>query len=410
MRLNDGFYNNWGHTYYFQKDGTRLDNGFYNNWGRTYYFGQGGVRLDDGFYNNWGHTYYFQKDGSRLDNGFYNNWGHTYYFGQGGVRLDDDFYNNWGHTYYFQKDGSRDGSRLDNGFYNNWGHTYYFGQGGVRWDNRWMSTWGNCYYFGNDGARITSQYFVVDGIIYFFDEQGIAHDDPLVTAWKTIINNYKGHNVAIAVQSQKDGIVHQYSNNPAHRFTMASTVKVAVLAQLLHNTNGNLNSYQQSLAERMIRNSDNNATTEIVKNYLGGVSRMSEIYSALGMSDTTPGYGNYWGLTTTTPVDQLKLLNQIYLAPYSNYLNDASRNYIKNLMGSVNADQNWGISAGSSQFYVKNGWLALSPSWRWYVDSIGFIPQDGNGYTIAVYTDNNLPMSTGVNLIELLARTTKKYI
>ena len=36
--------------------------------------------MNDGFYNNWGHTYYFQKDGSRLDNGFYNNWGHTYYF------------------------------------------------------------------------------------------------------------------------------------------------------------------------------------------------------------------------------------------------------------------------------------------------------------------------------------------
>ncbi|MCC6097544.1 peptidoglycan recognition family protein [Limosilactobacillus sp.] len=39
----------------------------------------------DYFYQNWGHTYYFQKDCSRLDDGFYNNWGNAYYFGDGGV-------------------------------------------------------------------------------------------------------------------------------------------------------------------------------------------------------------------------------------------------------------------------------------------------------------------------------------
>ncbi|MCC4411331.1 N-acetylmuramoyl-L-alanine amidase, partial [Limosilactobacillus reuteri] len=44
-----------------------------------------GSRLDDGFYNNWGHTYYFQADGSRLDDGFYNNWGNVYYFGSDGA-------------------------------------------------------------------------------------------------------------------------------------------------------------------------------------------------------------------------------------------------------------------------------------------------------------------------------------
>ena len=84
-----------------------MDDGFYNNWGHTYYFGNGGVRLDNGFYNNWGHTYYFQSDGSRLDDGFYTNWGKVYYFGDGGVRLDNSFYTNWGKVYYFGADGAR---------------------------------------------------------------------------------------------------------------------------------------------------------------------------------------------------------------------------------------------------------------------------------------------------------------
>ncbi|WP_225365049.1 serine hydrolase [Limosilactobacillus pontis] len=442
----DRFYNNWGHTYYFGADGARYTNQFYNNWGHTYYFGNDGARWDNRFYNNWGHTYYFGNDGARWDNCWMNAWGHWYYFKGDGVRATseiakvgndyyyfdnrgimktnfflnqdrkvyyfgndgkeyrDRFYTNWEHTYYF----GADGARYTNQFYNNWGHTYYFGADGARWDNRWMNAWGHRYYFKWDGSRATAEYFPVNGETYYFDNQGIAHDDPLVTQWKNLLNGYHGHNAMIAIQSQKDGIVREYNNNPGHRYTMASTVKVAVLAQLLHNTNGNLNGYQQSLAARMIRNSDNAATTEIVRNYLGGVSRMQDLYNALGMSETTPGPGTSWGLTTTTATDQLKLLNEIYMKPHSNYLNDQSRNYIKSLMGSVSGDQRWGISAGSSQYYIKNGWLALSAPWPWYVDSIGFIPQDNNnGYTIAVYTDNNIPMQVGVNMIESLARATK---
>ena len=442
----DRFYNNWGHMYYFGNNGARYTNQFYTNWGHTYYFGNDGARWDNRFYSNWGHMYYFGNDGARWDNRWMNAWGHSYYFKDDGARATSEvvkvgndyyyfdnqgimktnyflnqggkvyyfgndgkeyrnrFYNNWGHTYYF----GADGVRYTNKFYNNWGHTYYFGSDGARWDNRWMNAWGNRYYFKWDGARATSEYFPVNGETYYFDDQGIAHDDPLVVQWKNLLNGYRGHNAMIAIQSQKNGIIHEYNNNPGHRYTMASTVKVAVLAQLLHNTGGNLNSYQQSLASRMIRNSDNAATTEIVRNYLGGVSRMQDLYNALGMSETTPGPGTSWGLTTTTATDQLKLLNEIYMKPHSNYLNDQSRNYIKSLMGSVNASQRWGISAGSSQYYIKNGWLALSAPWPWYVDSIGFIPQSGNnGYTIAVYTDNNIPMQVGVNMIESLARATK---
>ena len=395
-------YNN--QVYYYGNDGKLYQNQWYNNWGHSYYFKGNGVRATSEVVQVGNDFYYFDNQGIMRTDYFLTQNGKVYYFGNDGKEYRDRFYTNWGHTYYFGSDGAR----YTNQFYNNWGHTYYFGSDGARWDNRWMNAWGHRYYFKWDGVRATSEYFPVDGETYYFDDQGIAHDDPLVVQWKSLLNNYRGHNAMIAIQSQKDGVVHEYNNNPGHRYTMASTVKVAVLAQLLHNTNGNLTAYQQGLASRMIRNSDNAATTEIVRNYLGGVSRMQELYNALGMTETTPGPGNSWGLTTTTATDQLKLLNEIFMKPQSNYLNDQSRNYIKSLMGSVNADQRWGISAGSSQYYIKNGWLALSAPWPWYVDSIGFIPQDNNnGYTIAVYTDNNIPMQVGVNMIESLARATK---
>lgn len=129
----------------------------------------------------------------------------------------------------------------------------------------------------------------------------------------------------------------------------------------------------------MIRNSDNDATTTLINTYLGGNNGLNRIYHDLGMSSTYTG--EHWGWTLTTPEDQLKLLNEIYYKRGNPYLNDASRNYIKSLMGSVSADQNWGISAGSPSFYLKNGQNITDNQQN--VSSIGYIPRK---YTIAVYT------------------------
>ncbi|WP_308184658.1 serine hydrolase [Limosilactobacillus fastidiosus] len=109
---------------------------------------------------------------------------------------------------------------------------------------------------------------------------------------------------------------------------------------LLHNTSGNLDSTQQSLSMRMIRNSDNNATTAILTNYLGGITSLSAIYSALGMNQTTAS--TWWISSLTVSIDQLKLLKMVYLDSFSNYLNDKSRNYIKWLMNTVSSSQRWG--------------------------------------------------------------------
>lgn len=219
--------------------------------------------------------------------------------------------------------------------------------------------------------------------------------------WRNIIARY-GRPVSIAVQLPS-GEVRSYTNVPGHRFVTASTTKVAVLAQLLHVTGGNLNATQQDLAQRMIRYSDNTATTNILDWYLGGVRGCQPLFQALGMNATS--VDQHWARTETTAGDQLRLLHEIFMTDHSFYLNQRSQNYIKWLMGSVSAGQNWGISAGSRRFYVKNGWNTMYNSSLWNVASIGYIP-DG-GYTIAVYTDSNPGMQAGIRLIEDLARATQ---
>lgn len=219
--------------------------------------------------------------------------------------------------------------------------------------------------------------------------------------WRNIIARY-GRPVSIAIQLPS-GEVRTYTNAPGHRFITASTTKVAVLAQLLHVTGGNLDGTQQGLAQRMIRYSDNNATATILDRYLGGVRGCRPLFQALGMNSTS--VDQHWGYTETTATDQLRLLHEIFMTNNSFYLNQKSQNYIKSLMGSVSAGQNWGISAGSSRFFVKNGWNTKDNSPLWNVSSIGYIPN--GGYTIAVYTDSNPNMQSGIRLIEDLARATQ---
>ena len=402
----------WAGTYYYFDPSTylRVDNNYVQSqWGLWYMFGQDG-RIATKVYQ-WAGTYYYFDPSTylRVDNNYVQSqWGLWYMFGQDG-RIATKVYQ-WAGTYYYFDPTTY--LRVDHNYVQSqWGDWYMIGNDGriVSGLYDWM---GSTYYFDPvTYLKATNQYFSFNGESHYFDNSGIMQEDPLVRQWKTIINGYaNNHHILIALQSQKYGAMHEYASVPGYRLPTASIVKVAILAQLLHNTNGNLNSYQQELARKMIQNSDNNAADILVGRYLGGTSNMQAIYSALDMTQTTPGQGNHWARTLTTATDQLKLLNEIFIKPHSSYLNDQSRAYIKSLMGSVSGDQRWGISAGSSQYYLKNGWSAFSAPWTWYVNSIGFIPQENNGYSIAVLTDNNLPMSVGVNIIESIARSSKNYV
>ena len=248
---------------------------------------------------------------------------------------------------------------------------------------------------------------VINNYLYYFNENNGDLDcgKTLVNIWRNIINNYSIP-ISIAVQSKRDGRVYSFTNNPGHRWRMASTVKVSVLAQLLHNTSGHLDGYHQQLANSMIRYSDNNATQTIVDNYFGGNMNLKYIFSALGMNQTTASW--HWGSSTTVAEDRLKLLNEIYMLKDHKYLNQESCNYIAGLIHSVTPSQHWGISSGSSNYFVKNGWVP-DPQTHWCVNSIGYIPRNGNdGYTIAIYSDYNISMQEGISIDERLAYATSR--
>lgn len=226
----------------------------------------------------------------------------------------------------------------------------------------------------------------------------------LKSHWNKIVYT-SSNRVSIAAYSPKTKKIYTATNARHHHFHTASTVKVSILAGLLLKQNGQLSASQKSLATAMIEESDNDSTTALF-NDLGKKAGLQQTFDKFGMNDSVANKS--WGLTTTTPKDQIKLLNNIFY--HSTILSTSEQSLIKGLMSNVDADQSWGISAGSKDFAIKNGWLSYGSD-NWIVNSIGYIKNNnGSSYTIAVYTDNNNSMPAGQQTIEQLAQITKQIM
>src|ERR1700746_1619643 len=91
-----------------------------------------------------------------------------------------------------------------------------------------------------------------------------------------------------------------------------------------------------------------------------------------------------WGLTTTTPDDQIALLRQLVTS--SSRLTRAAREYALSLMRDVTPSQRWGVSGGVPArvpVALKNGWLPLRGAGSdWQINSGGWVFGGGPEYLI----------------------------
>ncbi len=117
-------------------------------------------------------------------------------------------------------------------------------------------------------------------------------DQVLTESWQEVMASY-GNPASIAVKMENGGAKYATTNAPGLRYETASTVKVAVLTMLLHITGGELDDRQETLTKQMIRYSDNDATTAIVTDYLGGMLALQSLYDELGMMETRAD--DWWG-------------------------------------------------------------------------------------------------------------------
>jgi len=196
----------------------------------------------------------------------------------------------------------------------------------------------------------------------------------------------------------------------------ASIVKLDVLETLLaergQGGGTGLSASERTLAEQMIEDSDNDAATSLWY-AVGGAARIRSFNARAGLTRTAPsscvvcpGFAwPGWGLTTTTPEDQIALLRQ--LVTPSSLLTGAAREYALSLMRDVTPSQRWGVSGGvpaQVSVALKNGWLPLrGAASDWQINSVGWVSGGGRDYLMAVLTTGNPSEQYGIDTIDRLA-------
>jgi beta-lactamase class A len=202
---------------------------------------------------------------------------------------------------------------------------------------------------------------------------------------------------------------------PQHPQAEASIVKLDILetlyAQQDSGTQG-LPAADQPLAQQMMEDSDNSAATSLW-NAVGGPAKIQSFNTAAGLTHTSPsscvacpGFAwPGWGLSTTTPADQLALLRQ--LVKPSTLLTDEQRHAALQFMENVAPSQRWGVTGGvppQATVAVKDGWLPLdAANTDWQINSIGWVSGSGRDYLMAVLTTGNPTEQYGIDTINGLS-------
>jgi beta-lactamase class A len=193
----------------------------------------------------------------------------------------------------------------------------------------------------------------------------------------------------------------------------ASVVKVDILETLLAQSDGaGLSQDDQQAALNMIEYSTNSAATDLW-NAAGGGSAIGAFNATVGLAETTPSScvtcpdfpWPGWGLTTTTPADQITLLKAI-VQPNSS-LTASEQSYALGLLENVTASQRWGVGSGlppQVTVALKNGWLPLNDAdTDWQVNSIGWVSGLGRNYLVAVFTTGNPSEQYGIDTIDQIS-------
>lgn len=215
---------------------------------------------------------------------------------------------------------------------------------------------------------------------------------------------------SIAVLDAKTG--ERYSYRGSERYETASVVKVQVLACLLltaQDDGRKLSANELSLAKRMIRLSDNAATTALFSR-LGSSRGLTACNKRLGLRATK--VSSAWGLTKTTVDDQVRLLAE--LVDKDGPLDAGSRKQAFTLMNTVDPEQQWGVPAvadESETTTVKDGWLSRSTEGgRWIINSIGRVTGDDVDVSIAVLSHGHATMPDGITAVEKAAKLTRQHL
>jgi hypothetical protein len=168
---------------------------------------------------------------------------------------------------------------------------------------------------------------------------------------------------------------------------------------------------EQELIPVMIEQSDDNAATTLWED-AGRAKGLRAFDHKAGLAHTSqsaclqcPGFSRPgWGLTTTTPQDQITLLRQ--LVRPSRVLDKNDQKYALYLLENVTPSQRWGVCGGvpaGVTVALENGSLRLGAgNSDWQVNSVGWVSGGGRTYLMAVVSTGNPGEQYGIDTLNHL--------
>jgi hypothetical protein len=209
----------------------------------------------------------------------------------------------------------------------------------------------------------------------------------------------RADNITVGVYDIATGASYFY--RPGLVECTASTVKVDILATLLHETqaDGPLPAGLQALAVPMIEDSLDSAADalwdQLSPETIGAFDR------EVGMTATVPPVEAWWATTPTTVEDRLAILRT--LAFPNPLLTAASRAYIVGLMEHVTPSQDWGATGGvppGVAVALKNGFALVAD---WQMNTTGWVDGAGRDYLVAILTNENETESYGIETVNTIS-------
>jgi hypothetical protein len=245
-------------------------------------------------------------------------------------------------------------------------------------------TFGDARFYGSTGGRHLPQRIVgmARSAGGYWLTEGAAPLSPFTPALDALLNALP-ETVTAAVEDLNTGST--FTFNPGPQLTLASTFKVEILGTLLAEAQAQgrgLTAEEQSLAGPMIEISSN-ADGQALFDQVGGAPAIQAWDDSIGMTNTTV-LAN-WGVSTTTPTDQITLLNT-FVTP-NRFLRASSRAYGLYLLGHVEPSQVFGINFGPPPVDVRAAKTGRIPEIGCR-NGIAWVDGDGRNYLIAVFVQN----------------------
>lgn len=175
-----------------------------------------------------------------------------------------------------------------------------------------------------------------------------------------------------------------------------STVKAWLAADLLHTRDGDVDGWERTLLDRMVRVSDDDAA-EVIWRILGANRSVERMITTCGMTDTRV-YPARWSLTQISSQDLARLGACILPGP-GRYLSGRAGTELLRLMRTVDPSNAFGIQeaqpAGPGvRIAVKNGWTEHGGTGLWNVNCLAMWGKDLR-YVLAVTT--RYPIALGLD-------------